>query len=40
MAITKKQDANTVEVADKVINVLDQYKNEIHIKWVIVLLKA
>ncbi|ASA97856.1 efflux RND transporter permease subunit [Anoxybacillus flavithermus] len=29
MAITKKQDANTVEVADKVINVLDKYKDKI-----------
>jgi hydrophobic/amphiphilic exporter-1 (mainly G- bacteria), HAE1 family len=28
MAITKKQDANTVEVAEKVIKVLDSYKNE------------
>ncbi|PEC49945.1 multidrug transporter AcrB [Bacillus sp. AFS077874] len=32
MAITKKQDANTVEVADKVINVLNKYKNEISYK--------
>jgi HAE1 family hydrophobic/amphiphilic exporter-1 len=31
MAITKKQDANTVEVADKVIKVLDKYKNEISV---------
>ena len=29
MAITKKQDANTVEVAEKVLNVLDQYKDQI-----------
>jgi HAE1 family hydrophobic/amphiphilic exporter-1 len=28
MAITKKQDANTVEVAEKVIKVLDSYKDE------------
>jgi len=28
MAVTKKQDANTVEVADKVIEVLDSYKDE------------
>ncbi|MDQ0219579.1 efflux RND transporter permease subunit [Peribacillus cavernae] len=29
MAITKKQDANTVDVADDVIKVLDKYKNEL-----------
>ncbi|GMB07514.1 efflux RND transporter permease subunit [Thermolongibacillus altinsuensis] len=29
MAITKKQDANTVEVAEKVLNVLDDYKDEL-----------
>lgn len=29
MAITKKQDANTVEVAEKVLNVLDKYKDKI-----------
>jgi hydrophobic/amphiphilic exporter-1 (mainly G- bacteria), HAE1 family len=28
MAVTKKQDANTVEVAEKVIEVLDSYKDE------------
>ncbi|WMT19305.1 efflux RND transporter permease subunit [Parageobacillus toebii] len=28
MAVTKKQDANTVEVADKVIHVLDSYKDQ------------
>jgi len=28
MAVTKKQDANTVEVADKVIKVLDSYKDK------------
>ncbi|WP_044894690.1 efflux RND transporter permease subunit [Bacillus alveayuensis] len=28
MAVTKKQDANTVEVAEKVIKVLDSYKDE------------
>ncbi|RFU63592.1 efflux RND transporter permease subunit [Bacillus sp. V59.32b] len=29
LAVTKKQDANTVEVADEVINVLDQYDDEL-----------
>ncbi|CAH0345365.1 efflux RND transporter permease subunit [Bacillus sp. CECT 9360] len=29
MAVTKKQDANTVEVADEVIKVLDQYDDEL-----------
>lgn len=29
MAVTKKQDANTVEVADKVIKVLDKYQGEL-----------
>jgi len=32
MAITKKQDANTVEVADKVIKVLNKYKKDITYK--------
>lgn len=30
MAVTKKQDANTVEVADKVIKVLNAHKDEFH----------
>lgn len=32
MAITKKQDANTVEVADEVISVLNKYKKEVSYK--------